>query len=40
MEHKNLVLGTPGLAKDSHVTTNNATTIWIHDQAFASWPDA
>ncbi len=35
-EHKNLVLGTPGLATDSHVTTNNAITIWIHDQAFAS----
>ncbi len=39
-EYKNLVLGTPGLATSSHVSTNNATTIWIYDQAFASWPDA
>lgn len=39
-EHKNLVLGTPGLATGSHVTTDNALTIWIHQQAFASWSDA
>ncbi len=39
-EYKNLVLGTPGLAIGSHVTTDNATTIWIHNQVFASWPDA
>ncbi len=39
-EHKNLVLGTPGLATGSYVTTNNAQTIWIHDQTFASWSDA
>ncbi len=36
MEHKNLVLGTPNLAIDSDVTTDNVTTILIHDQAFVS----
>ncbi len=40
MKHKNLMLGTSGLATGSYVTTDNPTTIWIYDQAFASWPDA
>ena len=35
-KHKNLVLETPGLATGSHNTTDNAQTIWIHKQAFAS----
>lgn len=30
-KYKNLVPETPGLAISSHVTTNNALTIWIHD---------
>lgn len=36
MEHKNLMLGTSGLAISSHVTTDNTQIISIHDQAFAS----
>ena len=36
IEYKNLVLGTTGLATGSHVTTNSALTIWIHDQPFRS----
>lgn len=40
IEHKNLVLGTPGLATGSHVTTDSALTIWIHDQPFTSWGEA
>ena len=29
-EHKNLVLGTLGLATSSHVITDNAQIIWIY----------
>ncbi len=39
-EHRDLVLGTPGLATVSHVTTDHAETIWIHEQAFTSWSEA
>lgn len=35
-KYRNLMLETPGLATDSYVTTNNALTIWIYNQAFAS----
>ena len=30
-KHKNLVLGTPGLATSCHVTTDNAQTLWIYE---------
>ena len=40
MKYKNPMLGTLSLAISSHVTTDNAQTIWIHKQAFASWSDA
>ncbi len=39
-EHRDLVLGTPGLATGSHVTTDHAETIWVHEQAFMSWSEA
>lgn len=39
-KHKNLLLTTSDLATNSHITTNNAQTIWIHDQAFVSLSDA
>lgn len=35
-KHKNLVLGTPGLATRSHVTNNSPFSIWIHNQPFTS----
>ena len=35
-KHKNLELETPGLAIDSHITTDNAQIIWIYAQTFAS----
>ena len=35
-EYKNLVLKTLGLAIGSHVTIDNAQTIWIYEQAFIS----
>ncbi len=39
-EHRNLVLGTPGLATSSHVTTDSAISIWVHEQPFSSWIEA
>ena len=39
-KHKNLVLETANLATGSHLTTDNAQTIWIYDKAFAFWSDA
>ncbi len=39
-EYWDLVLRTPGLANGSHVTTNHAETIWVHEQAFTSWSEA
>ncbi len=36
-EYQDLVLGTPGLATGSHVTTDHAKTIWVHEQAFMLW---
>ncbi len=39
-EHRDLVLGTPGLATSSHITTDHAKTIWVHEQAFTSWSEA
>lgn len=39
-ERKNLVLGILGLTTGSHVTTDNALTIWIPEQAFVSGSDA
>ena len=39
IEYKNLMLGTPGPATGSHVTTGNPPIIWIHEQAFTSWLD-
>ena len=36
-DYQNLVLGTPGLAIGSHVTTNYTKTIWVYEQAFLSW---
>ena len=35
-EHMNLVLGTSGLATSNYITIDNAQTIWIHKQTFAS----
>ena len=40
IKYKNLVLETPGLATGSHVTTDNALTIWIYDQLLTSWGEA
>ena len=34
IEYKNLVLGTLGLPVSSHITIDNAQTIWIYKQAF------
>ena len=39
-EHRDLVLGTPGLNAGSHVTTHIAETIWVHEQPFTSWQEA
>ncbi len=39
-EHRDLMLGTPGLATGSYVITNYAETIWVHEQAFTSWSEA
>ena len=39
-EHRDLVLGSPGLNAGSHVTTHQAKTIWIQEQPFISYGDA
>ena len=39
-DHRDLVLGTPGLNAGSHVTTHVAETIWVHEQPFTSWQEA
>ena len=38
-EHRDLVLGTPGLNVGSHVTTHITKTIWVHEQPFTSWQE-
>ena len=40
MEHRNLMLGSPGLNAGSHVTMHQAETIWIQEQLFTSYRDA
>ena len=39
-DHRNMVLGTPGLNAGSHVTTHAAETIWVHEQPFTLWQEA
>ena len=39
-EHRDLVLGSPGLNTESHMTTYQAKTIWIQEQLFTSYGDA
>ena len=39
-DHRDLVLGTPGLNAGSHVTTHAAETIWVHEQPFTLWQEA
>lgn len=39
IEHKNLVLETPGLATGSYVTTDNTFIICIYDQPSISWKE-
>ena len=39
-EHRDLVLGSPGLNAGSHVTTHQAKTIWIQEQPFTLYGDA
>ena len=40
IEHRDLVLGSPGLNAGSHVIIHQAETIWIQEQPFTLYGDA